>query len=156
MTKTMRKAYTEVDEILKYMPNEYVKKVPSKFLELFHKARLEEYHVHIDPDKAIYEQNLIYETFVILTILKLNCWCDSEEEKNRIMKQIEENQKKNQDRYDISKLYQKNEKAVFTKEMMNDNTLQGSTNANQLPMIKEKASWLSKLWRKIRNLFKKG
>lgn len=101
MTEVMRKAYTEVNEILKMLPKEYVQKVPIKLRDMFEKTRINDYKVDLNPNKSIKEQNVVYETRVILTILKLNYWCESEEEKRRLKEKLINNNKKLQEKYDM-------------------------------------------------------
>ena len=149
MTKVMRRACTEIDEILKYMPRDYVEKVPMKFRRMFYDARLLDYQVKIIPNRTIQEQNIAYETRIILTILKLNYWCNSEEEKKAIEKKLEENEIRIADQYDISKLhFQKNHEASEKCLLENSN--------NVLPVKQEKQSWILRVWTRIRNIFKRG
>ncbi len=149
MTKVMQKAYTEVDEILKYLPQEYVEKVPQKFRRLFHDFRIENYDLKIDPNKPISEQNVIYETRVILAILKYHYWCKSDEEKKKIEEILRENDKKNKDTYDISMLTAKQEPPIFS------NTEKIENVQSNLPVVVPKRSWFSKLMDKIKKIFKK-
>ena len=159
MTKVMRRACTEVNEILNVLPKEYGEKVPLKFRRMFYDARLEDYHVSIDPNKSIKEQNVVYETFVILTILKMNYWCHSEEEKNKLNHLLEENGRRVQEQYDFSKLnYHAKE---ILEEKKNQDSIEhismthASTTGNNLPAKVENHSWFSKLWNQIKNIFKK-
>lgn len=154
----MRRACTEVDEILKYLPKEYVDKVPQKFRRMFYDARLEDDKVKIDPNLSITQQNVVYETLVILTILKMNYWCNSKEEKDRIQKKLEANEKQLLDKYDISKLNAKpandfsNSLSTSISNGNSDISLKLNTN---LPVKIEKQSWFARMWSKLKNIFKK-
>lgn len=152
MKRVMRQAYTEVNEIIKYLPKEYVEKIPIEYRRLFNDASLEDYPVNIDPDKGILEQKLVYETLVILTILKLNYWCESEEEKEKIRKQLEENERANAIKYDISKLNEKNTPSEKTSN--NDETMREKASSN-LPAKAEKQSIISRIIARIKKFFKK-
>lgn len=151
MTKVMRKAYTEVNEILKYMPEEYVNKIPLKFRKMFEDCRLKDYEVNINPDKSINEQKLVYETLVILTILKYNFWCESDEERKLIQTKLRENDQKSQDMYDFSKLNAKEDVKNFEKSIENEK----KEIASNLPVKVEKKSWFSNILFKIKNMLKK-
>ena len=153
MTKVMQKAYTEVDEILKYLPQEYVEKVPQKFRRMFHDFKIENYDIDIDPNKPISEQNVIYETRVILAILKYHYWCKSDEEKKQIEEILRKNEKKNKDVYDISNLMVKKEQKAVT-EVEKIDTTQKVSQSN-LPIVAPKTSWFSRLIDKIKKLLKK-
>lgn len=158
MTRTMRKAYTEVNEILKYIPNEYIEKIPLKFRRMFSDCILPDYKVNIDPNKSINEQKLVYETLVILAILKYNYWCESEEERQKIRVKLKENDEKTKQMYDISILMSKSNKANLIKEDTKDiETLNVSkaSKENILPVKVEKASWFAKIISKIKSIFKR-
>lgn len=147
MTKVMSQAYAEVDEILKYMPNEYVEKVPMKFRKLFAEGRLDNYNPKIDPNKSIHEQNLVYETLVILTILKYNFWCKSEEEKAKLLEQMKEIDRKNAEKYDISA--RMNKSSIFEK------SIEEKVSLDNLPVKVEEKSWFVKILEKIKSIFKR-
>lgn len=150
MTKVMRQAYAEVDEILKYMPKEYIDKVPMKFRKLFADCKLLDYEVYIDPDKSLSEQKVVYETLVIINILKYNFWCDSEEEKKEMLEKMKEFDRKEREKYDFSSLNRKNKsiEEVLEKDVKN--------NAREiLPVKVENTSWFSKILLKIKNIFKR-
>lgn len=79
ITKECRDAYTEIDEILSFLPSEYVLKIPLKLREFFHKAADDNYVSKIDPYKRLDEQELLPKTKTILTILYRDYWCTEEE-----------------------------------------------------------------------------
>ena len=83
MLKDNMLAYAEVDEILNLLEDEYREKVPENIRNFFKKERNKEYISNINPDKPLMEQNLRKETIVLLGILNLNYWCNSEEEKEQ-------------------------------------------------------------------------
>ena len=97
MTNVMRKAYTELDELLKIFPKTYIDKIPVKLLETFKELKLENYKVNIDFNKPLEEQRLLRETVVLLAILQYNFWCDSPEEKEELKKMFQENERKKKD-----------------------------------------------------------
>lgn len=150
MTKVMRQAYAEVDEILKYMPKEYLDKVPIKFRKLFSECKLKNYTVKINPDKPLSEQPVIYDTLVIIAILKYNFWCETEEEKKKMMEQMKENESLDVEKYDIASLSLKNK---IIKEYTSE--AQQESNDILLPTKVEKLSWFSKFMHKIKGIFKR-
>ena len=99
MTKKMQRAYAEVDEILKYMPKQYIEKIPLRLRQLFHNCRQRVDKILINPQQSIKKQNIIYETKVLLTILKLHYWCESEEEKEELKKNLIDNDLKLKQKY---------------------------------------------------------
>ena len=81
MKNDLYKAYAEVDEILPFMEDVYIDKIPKKLRELFKNERLEDYKPNIDPKIPLDEQKLQKKTFSILAMLNLNYWCEDEKEK---------------------------------------------------------------------------
>ncbi|MBQ9313881.1 MAG: hypothetical protein IJ220_02605 [Clostridia bacterium] len=158
MTKVMRRACTEVDEILKYLPKEYVEKVPLKFRRMFYDARLDNYEVKINPNRSIKDQNVVYETRVILAILKMNYWCQSEEEKNRVMQTLTENERRFQEKYHIFKS-NGNESDNFSEVPQRNNVTPNNLNdiskkeAVNLPVKVKEKSFIFRLWLKIKKIF---
>lgn len=118
MKDTTRKAYTEVIEILKYFPLEYIKKIPSEKLKVFFKYRDENYEYKVDENKAFKSQNMMEETKAILYIL-FEDYLATEEQKeklkqkeNEALKQIEEEKRRI---YNPDNLF-KNKKETETEE----------------------------------------
>lgn len=139
MTRTMRQAFTEVDEILKYLPKEYIEKIPMKLRKLFSDCGLKDYKVKINLDKPLAEQVITYDAIALLTMLRYNYWCNSEEEKKKMEEQMIENDRIAKEKYDIS--------ALNKEAKLNLN--------NNLPAKVEKSSWFSKVLTKIKSIFKR-
>ena len=86
-------AYSEIFEILSLMEEEDKEKVPQEVRDFFEEQRMKEYKPKIRTDMPLTEQNLRRETLVLLTILIINYWCDSEEEKQSFIDELEKNEK---------------------------------------------------------------
>ena len=139
-------AYAEVDTILSLMDEKYVNRIPKKLREMFKKGKCTEYKSNIDPKKSLNEQNLQRETLVILATLGLNYWCESEEEKQKLIKAYSENENKNE--AEIREKYKPD-------NIFNNNTLNKEKTENQkeMQMIEYKDGFFKKLWNKIKSLF---
>lgn len=112
MGDKMLKAYGEVDAILELLEEEYKKRVPNKIRDFFKEEKAKDYNPKIDVQKSLLEQNLQRETFILLTILELNYWCNSEEEKKELLKELDENEEQAQ-----KELYEKyNPDNIFKKK----------------------------------------
>ena len=72
-------AYAEVDEILNLLEKEYRERVPEKVRNFFKEAKMPDYNPEIEIGRPLTEQNLKRETMVLLAILNINYWCNSEE-----------------------------------------------------------------------------
>ena len=86
-------AYSEIYEILNLMEDEDKERVPQEVRNFFEEQRMKEYKPKIRTDMPLTEQNLRRETLVLLTILIINYWCDSEEEKQSFIDELEKNEK---------------------------------------------------------------
>lgn len=68
------KAYTEVLEILKYVPQDSVNKIPKDMLEMFKIKYDKDYNFKIDTDKPFEEQELLDETKAIFANIFRDYW----------------------------------------------------------------------------------
>ena len=87
-------AYSEVYEILNLMEDEYRKRVPQKVIDFFDDERMKEYKPEIRVDIPLEEQKIKRETIILLAILNINYWCDTEEEKQKFQDELILNEKK--------------------------------------------------------------
>ena len=87
-------AYAEVDEILNYIDDEYIERIPKRIRDFFKEERNKDYKPIIDINKSFEEQDLKRSTIVILSILNMNYWCESEEEKKEIIQSWSKNEEK--------------------------------------------------------------
>ena len=112
MENDLYKAYAEVDEILSFMEDVYIDKIPKKLRELFKNERLEDYKPNIDPKIPLDEQKLQKKTFSILAMLNLNYWCEDEKEKQDLIAIYAENDRKKEElreKYNPDNLFKKKE-----------------------------------------------
>ena len=88
ITKEFAEAFTEINEILKFLDKSEVQKIPYELRERFNKLQSKEYIVHINPSKRLDEQELKKETKDILVDLYVKYWCTDEARKevNKILK----------------------------------------------------------------------
>lgn len=153
-------AYTEVDAILNMMDSKYVEKIPRKLRDMFKEERLNDYEPKINSMESLDNKNLQRETLVILSIIYVNYWCESEEERKNLIQNFAENEKKQEiearEKYNPDNLF--NKKVI---EDNSDNILKKKINSN-VPISNEKAiklykedGILKKIWKKIINFLKK-
>jgi len=89
------KVYSEVDFILENIEDDLKAKIPEKLFSLIKKKKLKGYISNIDIDKPLNEQELEYNTWVFLTMIYYNYWCESLEEKQELLSLLVENEKNN-------------------------------------------------------------
>ena len=89
VTKELRMAATEVNQILKYTEEKDVNKIPLG-LRLFLKD-IEDgsYHPNINPETSLFEHKLTYEAEMILGMIYCYYWSDEEELKQIPQKVID-------------------------------------------------------------------
>lgn len=154
MDDNYSKAYKEIVEILKYVPEESVNKIPKEMRDMFEAEQLKTYNFQIDTEKPFEEQELLEETKAILANIFRDYWA-TDYQKARII------EKENQDREEWER--QKREKYNPNDIFKNRNTTTNDNNISQdiqeqlneeynknLPMeVKEN------YYKKIINFFKK-
>ena len=88
ITKEFAEACTEINEILKFLDESKVQKIPYELRQKFNKLQSKDYIAHINPNKTLDEQELKKETKDILVDLYVKYWCTDEERKevNKILK----------------------------------------------------------------------
>lgn len=91
MEDNYSKAYKEIVEILKYVPEESVNKIPKEMRDMFEAEQLKTYDFQIDTEKVFEEQELLKETKAILANIFRDYWA-TDYQKARII------EKENQDR----------------------------------------------------------
>ena len=148
MRKDYAKAYSEVLEVLKYIPKEDYDKIPSKMLQLM-QAKCDEnskftYNVALPFEK----QNLSKDAKLILAMIFRNCWITQEQKVELAIKEKEflaEKEKEKREKYSMDKIFnsEKQEESSYIKEVQEDNSLDV-----------QKEKWYIKIFNKIINIFK--
>ena len=122
-------AFAEVLELLSFMDEESVSKIPKKLIALFETHASKSYQKHLSPDLPLEEQNISEKTISYLGVLCLNYWCDSEEEKQDMLNQIRQN--------DIRKEEELREKYSYEKMFNNQKTSEEHSSNNIVSEIKQ-------------------
>ena len=141
-------AYSEVCTILNMLEDEYKERVPRKIIDFFEEERDKEYNPIIDVNIPLEKQNLKRKTLVLLAILNLNYWCDSEEEKQEILDSFAKNEelkrlkeKELTENYNINNLF---------------NKIENTENKTEVSLIEYKEqNFIQKIISKIKSLFRR-
>lgn len=103
-------ALAEVDSILKLMPENLLHKIPKSFLDFVEQKKSKSYITNFNFDMPLYEQNLLKETRMILSLIYRSYLCDSKQSRKLKIDDIIE-LKKNQieihKKYSYEKLFKK-------------------------------------------------
>lgn len=145
MKDKMRKAYSEVNEILKLLDKEMVDKIPIQIINFFETECDKGYSPIFDEYMPLEEQHLLSDTKDILALLKLKYWCD-ENEKTELINILKKNDiefaKVHEDEYDIEK--------IIMKKRLNEVKPE-----NRIVEVK-KESFIEKFIRNLKKLFNCG
>ncbi|MEI3359872.1 MAG: hypothetical protein V8R74_00585 [Clostridia bacterium] len=141
-------AYSEVCTILNMLEDEYKERVPKNVMDFFEEERDKEYNPIIDVNIPLEKQNLKRKTLVLLAILNLNYWCDSEEEKQEILDSFAKNEelkrlkeKELTENYNINNLF---------------NKIENTENKTEVSLIEYKEqNFIQKIISKIKSLFRR-
>lgn len=137
METELAQAYSEVYEILKYIPITYLNKIPKDVINIFKNKRDKNYNVKINPNIPLEEQKLHRKTLVLLSVLNLDYWCEPEE------------------REEILNIYWKNEKESNVVLGEENNNLMPDQIEKSLALYKEE-NFMQKIWSKLKKIFKRS
>lgn len=148
MEENSQRAYSEVHEILNLLEEDFYNKIPEKILKFFKEERDLEYTPIIDINKPLEEQGLLNRTIAILSILNINYWCESEEEKQEFIAHLKEN-----DEYQEKLIYEK----YNPDNLFKNKNIENEVDTQNVEMIVYKEeSFIKKILNKIKNLFRKN
>ena len=148
MGKNYSKAYKEVVEILKYVPQESIEKIPQKMRDTFTTKMDNTYNFSIDISKSFEEQELLDETKAILANIFRDYWA-TPYQKERIQAK---------ERYDMEKI-EEEKRAKYNSDIFKirenkkteNKVEEDNTKSNILPVEVKK----ERFYEKLINFFKK-
>ena len=143
MENSLRKSYSEVYEILNLMDSTYFDKIQDKVKDLINNERDKEFKTNIAIDIPLEKQGLQRDTLTLLTILYLNYWCESEQEKKELIELFNNVDKINAEKYSYENLFNNNKKS----------NIQENLTENNIAMVEYKESIIKRILNKIRKLF---
>lgn len=143
ITKEYRVAYTEVIEILKYVPDEDVQKIPEEKLEFYKNNMDNEYNYKLDMTKEFEEQEMSDITKAILANIFRDYWATPYQKER-----IEAKEKYDLEKIEEEKREQYNPDNIFKNKQ--ESTVVENTN---LPVEIKKETFFKKLISFIKGLF---
>ena len=143
-------AYKEVLDILKYVSKEDLNKIPTKKIEMFSKYANYDYDFEYNPEITLKEQIVSDIAQTIIAILFRDYWATSEQ-REKILKK---------EKYDMQLLeeYKKekyNSNIIFDNKYKTNNCSSEENNPETAVVDVSNIKWYKKIWRKIKNLFRK-
>lgn len=142
MSNIYAKAYTEVYEILKNIPDEDLTKIPQEVLHMLEKKKDIEYKFKLQENIGFENQNLLRETKVLLAILYRDYWATKKEKERIISKwkndiKIAEEKKK-----EICNIN------IFEKEKIEENNKKMPVEVKKENIFKKLINYITKLFQK--------
>ena len=142
-------AYTQLLEILKYLPKEEYRKIPKEEIEIYEKNKDENYTFSYNPNLSLAEQNVSVETKAILVSLYRDYFLTNEQKitLTKILhynEQIKNNKQK--EKYDIYEKFPKN-KNIKTEEVKAE---------QQLKLIPKEKNIFKRIFLKIKSFFQRS
>ncbi len=152
MKQEYKIAFSEVDEIIKIMPDELVRKIPKEFRALVAEEKDESFVPNIH--EPLEKNKLKNETIIILGLIYRDFLCSKEERRILQKKDAEELQrvqnelnKELKEEYSMDNLFNKN----VTKE---NNEEKNINNTDEVAIVKYKEEkWYRKLYNIIKRVF---
>lgn len=144
------KRLVEVDEILEYLSEEDLLKIPEEVRNVIKENKDEEYFWKYDETKTLEEQKLSRDTIAILAYINMEYLLNDEQK--QLMQQIHElNEKKSEkakkEKYDVDNLFKKNQ---IQKEEIN-----ASEQKQETSLVEYKENFITKMINKIKSFFSK-
>ena len=133
------RAYTEVVELLRYIPLKDYLKIPRETISLLKYEQDQDYDFEFDKTKAIKEQKISRTAWIIFLKIYMD-YILNEKQKNTVEEILRMNTNKKNEEWNNEKLLN-----IFNEEKQED---------NQLCCITEKEKWYKKIINKIKKVFK--
>lgn len=150
MKQEYREAFTEVNEIIKIMPNELANKIPSKFKEMIEEERDKEYTPNIQ--EPLEKCKLKNETIIILGLIYRDFLCSPDEKRKLQEKDARELQNVQEAiEKEIREKYNPDE--IFKRKTQNIDKATQSNIENTSMIVVPEEKWYKKIFNLIKNLF---
>lgn len=101
MDTTLKNAYTEVNQIIELLGEEYKSKIPKKVLNIFKENQDINYKTNISKNKPIDEMKISRTTLIIISILNLKYWEVEDNKKKELRSIYDENEVKFQNKISL-------------------------------------------------------
>jgi len=140
-------AYSEVLEILKYIPKEDYDKIDKELIDVFLTNHNVEYKFEYNPKKTLKQQNVSKKTKTIIAILFRDYW-SSEVQKQKILAK---------EKYDFETEEEKRRKLYNLDNIFKNRQVSSEPVAENMQMVEyKKSTWYKKIFEKILSIFKRN
>lgn len=149
MEDNYNKAFKEVVEILKHVPEESVQKIPQDMRDMFEEEMDKDYKFEVKDNVEFEDLKLLDETKAILANIFRDYWATPYQRERILAKEQYDRQKVDEEK---QKKYNSND--LFKRKNINDTKEIESSNNENLPVIVKEEKFYHKLINFIRKLFK--
>ena len=136
-----------ISEVLYYLNGickEDIDKIPKRLIKLFENNKSKDYVCNFDYNEPLKELDLLDETRGIISMICLNYWCQTKEEKQKVLEKLNQNERKYQE--GLRRRY--NPDSIFKKKDIEDNI------NYKVPTVENKESLLRRFIKFIKNFLK--
>ena len=150
----LEKDFTEVNQVIKHMEPEDVKKISPNFLKMITDNMDENYDFKYNDTKKVYEQNLSKNARIIISIIYIK-YLATEEEKKFYYGRLLEDKKLDEEQFSSKNMFKNNKydrskaKAGEISEYVDSDF----ENVQNLNIIKKEEKWYMKFYTNLKNLF---
>lgn len=143
-------AYTEILEIIKFIPDSDYKKIPPEYIQVFQKNSNANYCFKYNPQKTLDEQNVSNTTKDIIALLYRDFWANDE-----IKKKILKYQENRRLQIEKAKNEMYNPDLIFKQQTTQNQMAEKiQENENEVSMVCYKENIFTRFFNFIRNRFK--
>lgn len=143
-------AMTETLHYLKGIRQDDLNKIPSKFMKFLNENCAKNYICEFDYTKPLKDIKLSNEARGIIAMICLNYWCETDEQKEKFKKHLNENELKYQEglrkKYNYDDLFKKNKININVKT-------QNNRNENTKMIEYQKQKWYQKIFARLLKIF---
>ena len=148
----IKQTYSEVYEVLGILGKNYINKLPSSLYKKIIKEKSDQYRPEYISITTIENQNIKKEAIAMIALLHLKYWCNSNEEKIKLKKLFQNNEKKYQNelrkKYNPDDLFKIN---IKMKQKQEENRKELENIKNQtIVVVENKNSVVEKIIKKIK------
>jgi len=142
------KRLVEVDEVLQYLSDEDLLKIPEEVRQAIKENKDKEYIWKFDEAKELKDQNLSRDTIIILSYLNMEYLLD--EEQKKLMQQIHD---LNDRKLEEAKAKEYSTEDLFKRKRMKQEEQKEIEQVQEQSLIEYKESFFTRLVNKIKNFF---
>ena len=155
ITTNYSKVFSETYEIFKYLPKDFLEKIPKQLIDVVSDNRDMDYVFEYDTNKKLEEQDIYEETKEFISSLYLTYYCDDnkKEEILSIMKDnTEKREKELREKYNPDKIFE-NKNEIEKTEKIEEEKIKETENQEENSLVIKKESLVVRVINKIKEIF---